>query len=117
MGFTVVRGSVVEQDVDAIVNAANDRLQHGGGLAAAISRAAGPELQRASNEIGYCPTGEVRTTPGFRLRARWVIHAVGPVWRGGEHGEPTVLAQCYRSILAEADRLELSSLAVPPLSV
>jgi O-acetyl-ADP-ribose deacetylase (regulator of RNase III) len=113
----VVRGSVVDQDVDAIVNAANEHLAHGGGLAAAIARAAGPELQDASDDVAPCPTGEVRVTPGFRLKARWVIHAVGPVWHGGTRGEAELLASCYREALRAADGLGARSIAVPPLSV
>src|SRR6188472_3007196 len=82
-------------DTDAIVNAANEALAPGGGVCGAIHRAAGPELARACAAIGGCPTGEARLTPGFRLPARYVIHAVGPVWQGGGSGEEEALASCY----------------------
>src|SRR5919199_3241019 len=82
----VVEGDITALDVDAIVNAANDRLAPGGGVCGAIHRAAGPELARACAAIGGCPTGDARITPGFRLKARHVIHAVGPVWQGGTAG-------------------------------
>ena len=84
---------------DAIVNAANEALAPGGGVCGAIHRAAGPELARACAAIGGCPTGEARLTPGFRLPARYVIHAVGPVWHGGGAGEAALLASAYRSSL------------------
>ena len=90
---------ITKLDVDAIVNAANSALSGGGGVDGAIHRAAGPELLRACREHGRCPTGEARITPGFRLPARWVIHTVGPVWRGGDSGEDDKLASCYRESL------------------
>ena len=102
--------------VDAIVNAANDALAPGGGVCGAIHRAAGPELAVACARIGHCPTGEARITPGFRLPARFVIHAVGPVWRGGGAGEPDLLASAYRSVLAIARERELTSVAFPAIS-
>ena len=102
--------------VDAIVNAANDRLLPGGGVCGAIHAAAGPELARACAAIGHCPTGEARSTPGFRLPARHVIHAVGPVWHGGGQGEPALLAGAYRSSLAELRRLGGRSIAFPAIS-
>src|SRR5436190_24234340 len=85
--------------VDAIVNAANTDRLPGGGVCGAIHRTAGPELAAACARVAPCPTGEARLTPGFRLRARFVIHAVGPVWRGGNHGEPELLASAYRTSL------------------
>ena len=91
----IVRGDITALDVDAIVNAANSTLLGGGGVDGAIHRAAGPELARASGELGPCPPGEAVITPGFRLRARFVIHAVGPIWRGGTHGEPAILRRAY----------------------
>jgi O-acetyl-ADP-ribose deacetylase (regulator of RNase III) len=103
-------------DVDAIVNAANDALAPGGGVCGAIHRAAGPELAAACAAIGACPTGEVRLTPGFRLPARWVIHAVGPVWRGGRSGEADLLASAYRSSLSLARARGLRSVAFPAIS-
>ena len=103
-------------DTDAIVNAANEALAPGGGVCGAIHRAAGPELARACAGIGQCPTGEARITPGFRLAARYVIHAVGPVWRGGREGEADLLASAYRSALRLADEHGLRSIAFPAIS-
>jgi O-acetyl-ADP-ribose deacetylase (regulator of RNase III) len=103
-------------DVDAIVNAANESLAPGGGVCGAIHRAAGPELARACAAIGHCPTGEARITPGFRLPARYVIHAVGPVWRGGGEGEPELLASAYRSAMRLASEHGLRSIAFPAIS-
>jgi O-acetyl-ADP-ribose deacetylase (regulator of RNase III) len=103
-------------DVDAIVNAANTELAPGGGVCGAIHRAAGPELAAACARVAPCPTGEARITPGFRLPARFVIHAVGPVWRGGANDEPALLASAYRASLALAGREGLSSIAFPAIS-
>jgi O-acetyl-ADP-ribose deacetylase (regulator of RNase III) len=103
-------------DVDAIVNAANTELSAGGGVCGAIHRAAGSELAAACARLRPCPTGEARITPGFRLPARFVIHAVGPVWRGGTHDEPALLASAYRSSLELAAREALSSIAFPAIS-
>ena len=100
----------------AIVNAANESLAPGGGVCGAIHRAAGPELARACAAIGRCPTGEARLTPGFGLPARCVIHAVGPVWRGGGAGEAELLASAYRSALRLAADHGLESLAFPAIS-
>jgi O-acetyl-ADP-ribose deacetylase (regulator of RNase III) len=103
-------------DTDAIVNAANAALVPGGGVDGAINRAAGPELERAMRALGGCPTGEARITPGFRLPARYVIHAVGPVWEGGERGEPGLLASAYRSSLELAAAYGCRSIAFPAIS-
>jgi O-acetyl-ADP-ribose deacetylase (regulator of RNase III) len=103
-------------DVDAIVNAANEALAPGGGVCGAIHRAAGPELARACAAIDGCPTGEARITPGFRLPARHVIHAVGPVWQGGRSGEPELLASAYRAALRLAAGHGLRSVAFPAIS-
>ena len=102
--------------VDAIVNAANEALAAGGGVCGAIHRAAGPDLALACSEAGGCPTGEARITPGFRLPARYVIHAVGPVWRGGACGEAEQLASAYRSAMALAIQHGLTSIAFPGIS-
>lgn len=102
--------------VDAIVNAANERLARGGGVCGAIFRAAGPELEPASARVAPCPTGQARITPGFRLPARYIIHAVGPVWSGGNAGEPGLLAGAYRSAFQLARQHGLRSIAFPAIS-
>jgi len=103
-------------DVDAIVNAANHELLPGGGVCGAIHRSAGPELAAACARVAPCPTGEARITPGFRLRAKFVIHAVGPVWHGGRSGEPELLSGAYRASLALAQAEALESIAFPAIS-
>jgi O-acetyl-ADP-ribose deacetylase (regulator of RNase III) len=103
-------------DVDAIVNAANEGLLPGGGVCGAIHRAAGPNLARACARVAPCPTGEARITPGFNLTANYVIHAVGPVWRGGRAGEAAQLASAYRACIALAQQHELRSIAFPAIS-
>jgi O-acetyl-ADP-ribose deacetylase (regulator of RNase III) len=114
----VIVGDLTQQRVDAIVNAANRSLLGGGGVDGAIHRAAGPELREACSALNGCPTGEVRITRGYRLPARWVIHAVGPVWQGGTHGEDELLARCYRNALALAARPEygIRTIAFPAIS-
>ena len=114
--LSVVEGDITGQDVDAIVNAANGALKRGGGVDGAIHRAAGPELQTALDRFGGCPTGECRTTPGFGLKARAIIHCVGPVWRGGGAGEAALLASCYRNALKAAAAAGFRSLAFPAIS-
>ena len=118
----VVQGDVTALDVDAVVNAANERMLGGGGVDGAVHRAAGPELLAACRAVPEvrpgvrCPTGEARVTPGFRLPARWVIHTVGPVWRGGREGEDALLTSAYRASLAAAERVGAESVAFPAVS-
>ncbi len=113
----VEQADITKLDVDAIVNAANTRLAGGGGVDGAIHRAAGKaKLQEACREIGGCPTGEVRLTPGFDLPADYIIHAVGPVWHGGDDDEDALLASCYRNAVALAQDKGLSSIAFPAIS-
>lgn len=102
--------------VDAIVNAANTSLAPGGGVCGAIHRAAGPELARACAPLAPCPTGEARITPGFNLRARHVIHAVGPRWKGGHHGEAELLVSAYRACMVLGEHHWLSQIAFPAIS-
>jgi O-acetyl-ADP-ribose deacetylase len=110
------RGDITTEAVDAIVNAANPALTRGGGVCGAIFAAAGPGLDEACSALGGCATGDAKATPGFELPARWVIHAVGPVWHGGGQGEPDLLGSAYRRCLAVADDLGAASLALPAIS-
>lgn len=112
----VVVGDVTTLGVDAIVNAANEALLRGGGVCGAIFRAAGPDLDEACAAVSPCPTGEARITPGFRAKARWIIHAVGPVWRGGDHNEARLLASAYRESLRLAETAGAQSIAFPAIS-
>jgi O-acetyl-ADP-ribose deacetylase (regulator of RNase III) len=112
----VVQGDITRLQVDAIVNAANSALRGGGGVDGAIHRAAGPELLQACREYNGCPTGEAVITPGFKLPAKWVIHTVGPVWHGGDHGEPGLLERCYRNSLELALEHDVRTIAFPSIS-
>lgn len=112
----ILVADITTLDVDAIVNAANSDLAPGGGVCGAIHRAAGPKLAADCRAVGRCPTGEVRITRGYDLPSRHVIHAVGPVWRGGTAGEDAALADCYRNALALAGQIKLRSIAFPAIS-
>jgi O-acetyl-ADP-ribose deacetylase (regulator of RNase III) len=114
--YRVIVADITTLAVDAIVNAANERLAGGGGVDGAIHRAAGPGLMAACRAIGGCPTGEARITAGYRLPARHVIHAVGPVWHGGGYGEAELLASAYRSALTVAAANKLKTIAFPAIS-
>ena len=114
--ITVIAGDITQQRVDAIVNAANTTLLGGGGVDGAIHRAAGPELQAECRALGGCATGRAKITHGCKLPAKWVIHTVGPVWQGGNHGEDESLASCYRSCFGLVEQHGIKTVAFPAIS-
>ena len=116
MQIELVQGDITTLEVDVIVNAANETMLGGGGVDGAIHRAAGPELLAECRTVGRCPTGQARITRGYRLPAKFVIHTVGPVWHGGDHGEPELLASCYRESFRLAAEHGIRTIAFPAIS-
>lgn len=112
----IIEGDITRLNVDAIVNAANNSLMGGGGVDGAIHRAAGPELKEACRHFGGCPTGEARITPGFQLKAKFIVHTVGPVWNNDTQGESALLASAYRNALILAKKHEVKNIAFPSIS-
>lgn len=114
--IVVIKGDITQLEVDAIANAANESLLGGGGVDGAIHRAAGPDLLAECRQLNGCATGEAKITNGYNLSARWVIHTVGPVWRGGGYAEDQLLAQCYRNCLMLAEQHSIRTIAFPAIS-
>lgn len=116
MNVRAALGDITASEVDAVVNAANRPLGPGTGVNGAVRASGGPGLRAEMAEVAPCPTGEARLTGGHDLRARWVVHTVGPVWQGGDRGEPDLLAACYRNSVAAADAVGARSIAFPAIS-
>jgi len=115
--LSILKADLTQRSVDAVVNAANSALAGGGGVDGAIHRAAGAdELSKACHALGGCPSGEAKATPGFKIQAKWIIHAVGPQWKGGKDGEAGLLASAYRTSLELAADLKCRSVAFPAIS-